>query len=72
MRGSYVPETLVLETPAPAGRLEKKPRHVRSYGDPTYSQLTRAREDTRQMRERGELRSSRFEKVANFFRRNRQ
>jgi hypothetical protein len=34
-------------------------RELRRCGDPTFAQLSRAREHTRQMRERGELRSSR-------------
>jgi hypothetical protein len=34
-------------------------RELRRCGDPTFAQLSRARELTRQMRERGELRSSR-------------
>jgi hypothetical protein len=69
MRGSYVPETLVFEVLTPIGRLEIKPRHARRCGDPTFSQLTHAREGTRQMREQGELRGSRLAKVADFFKR---
>lgn len=37
-------------------------QEARRGGDPTLAQLTRAREDTRRMRERGELRSPRREK----------
>src|ERR1700692_4213241 len=33
-------------------------REMRRYGDPTIAELNQARERTRQMRERGELRSS--------------
>jgi hypothetical protein len=36
---------------------------MRRYGDPTLAQLTRAREYTREMRERGELRPTRKGKV---------
>jgi hypothetical protein len=42
-------------------------REARRCGDPTFAQLTRARESTRRMREQGELRGSRLAKVANFF-----
>jgi hypothetical protein len=38
-------------------------------GDPRSIELSRAQECTRQMKERGELRSSRLAKVANFFKR---
>jgi hypothetical protein len=41
-------------------------REARRCGDPTYPQLTRAQEYSQQMKERGELRSSRLAKVANF------
>jgi hypothetical protein len=44
-------------------------REARLCGDPTFAQLTRAREYTRRMGEDGELRGSRLAKVANFFRR---
>ena len=36
-----------------------KTRQLQAYGDPTPAQLSRAQEVTRQMRQRGELRSSR-------------
>jgi hypothetical protein len=36
-----------------------KMRKLQAYGDPTPAQLSRAQEFTRQMRQRGELRSSR-------------
>jgi hypothetical protein len=42
---------------------------VRRCGDPNFAQLSRAREQTRLMRERGELRGSRLAKVAKFFER---
>jgi hypothetical protein len=38
-------------------------------GDPNFGQLSRAREYSRQMRERGELRGSRLAKVVDFFKR---
>jgi hypothetical protein len=44
-------------------------RQARRCGEPTYVQLTRAREYTRRMREQGELRGSRLAKVADFFKR---
>jgi hypothetical protein len=44
-------------------------RDVRRCGNPTFVQLTRAREYTRRMREQGELRGSRLAKVADFFKR---
>ena len=42
-------------------------RLQRAYGDPGLRELIRAQEYTRQMRERGELRSSRGARVADFF-----
>lgn len=36
---------------------------ARLYGEPTLAQLSRAREYTRQMRERGQIRSTREEKA---------
>ena len=44
-------------------------QELRRGGDPTLAQLSRAREQTRQMTERGELRSSHLAKVADFLRR---
>jgi|HubBroStandDraft_6_1064221.scaffolds.fasta_scaffold283173_2 hypothetical protein len=44
-------------------------REVLRGGDPTLAQLSRARENTRHMRERGELRLSRREKCARFLER---
>ena len=44
-------------------------REARRCGDPTFAQLSRARENTRQLRERGELRSSRLARLANFLKR---
>ncbi len=44
-------------------------RRLQAYGDPTLAQLSRAREYTRAMRERGELRMSRREKWEKFFER---
>jgi hypothetical protein len=44
-------------------------RDVQRCGNPTFVQLTRAREYTRRMREQGELRGSRLAKVADFFKR---
>ena len=44
-------------------------REARRGGDPTFEQLTRAREYTRRMGEQGELRGSRLAKVADFFKR---
>jgi hypothetical protein len=38
-------------------------------GDPRFTELSRAQEYSRQMRERGELRSSRQAKLAKFFER---
>ncbi len=55
-----------------ARRFEADPsqmlREARRCGDPTFQQLTRARENTRRMGEQGELRGSRLAKVADFFR----
>jgi hypothetical protein len=42
---------------------------VRRLGDPNFAQLSRAREQTWMMGERGELRGSRLAKVAKFFER---
>jgi hypothetical protein len=44
-------------------------REMRHRGDPKFEQLSRARELSRKMRERGELCSSRLAKVVKFFRR---
>ncbi len=44
-------------------------REMRRCGDPNFEQLSRAREFSRKMRDRGELRSSRLAKAAKFFRR---
>jgi hypothetical protein len=44
-------------------------REARRCGDPTYAELTRARERTWRMGEQGELRGSRPAKVADFFKR---
>jgi hypothetical protein len=38
-------------------------------GDPQFSELIRARVYSEEMKERGELRSSRLAKLANFFKR---
>ena len=46
-----------------------KVRRLQAYGDPTTAQLSRAREYTQQMRERGELRVSRRAKWEKFFER---
>ena len=45
-------------------------REVRRCGDPKFEQLSRAQENKWQMRERGELRSSRLARLANFLKRN--
>jgi hypothetical protein len=65
--GEGVPKTLVLETLTAVSRLEKKPRQARRCNDPMFSQLTRAREDNRQIGEQGELRGSRLAKLADLF-----
>jgi hypothetical protein len=44
-------------------------RQLQAYGDPKVGDLSRARENTRQMRERGELRLSRREKWSKFYER---
>ena len=44
-------------------------REQRRYGDPNYAQLSHAWEQTKQMRERGELRGSRLARVADFLKR---
>ena len=44
-------------------------REQRRYGDPNHSQLSRAREQTKQMMQRGELRSSHLARVADFLKR---
>jgi len=44
-------------------------RLQRANGDPRFTELARARECSRQMRERGELRSSRLARIAKFFKR---
>lgn len=44
-------------------------RLQRAHGDPTFAQLTRAREYTQRMKEQGQLRGSRLAKVADFFKR---
>jgi transposase len=44
-------------------------RLQRANGDPRFAELTRAREYSQQMRERGELRSSRLARIAKFFKR---
>jgi hypothetical protein len=41
----------------------------RANGDPRFTELSRAQEHSRQMRERGELRSSRLARMAKFFER---
>jgi hypothetical protein len=48
-------QKLVKQLQAEPGEMQ---REVLRTGDPTLAQLTRAREDSRQMRERGELRLS--------------
>jgi hypothetical protein len=44
-------------------------RLQRANGDPRFTELSRAREYSQQMRERGELRSSRLARIAKFFKR---
>jgi len=44
-------------------------RLQRANGDPKFTELSRAREYSQQMRERGELRSSRLARIAKFFKR---
>jgi hypothetical protein len=63
-------EVLVLGILAPVGGPEQILGETLRRGDPTFAQLTRAREYTRRMNEEGELRGSRLAKVADFFRRN--
>ena len=59
-------QKLVKQLQAEPGEMQ---REVLRGGDPTLAQLSRARENSRQMRERGELRLSRREKWATFFER---
>ena len=49
--------------PSPMWRLQ------RVNGDPSFTELSCAREYSQQMRERGELRSSRLARIAKFFKR---
>jgi hypothetical protein len=49
--------------PSPMRRLQ------RASGDPRFTELSRAREYSQQMRERGELHSSRLARIATFFNR---
>jgi hypothetical protein len=42
-------------------------RRLQAYGDPKFAELLHARECTQEMKERGELRSSRRENSAKFF-----
>jgi hypothetical protein len=52
-------------------QFQADPSHVwrlqRANGDPRFTELSRAREYSQQMRERGELRSSRLARMAKFF-----
>lgn len=53
-------------------RLKEDPSEVRrlqAYGEPKFAELLYARECTREMKERGELRPSRLDKWAKFFER---
>ena len=59
-------QKLVREFKADANKML---RLQRTNGDPRFTELSRARECSRQMKERGELRSSRLARIARFFER---